>query len=59
MIDVLKDLCGRAGVMKIWTVTNRSNQAAVRLYGSTGARPGPGDDDVIFVWEAESWKSDR
>ena len=55
MIDELKALCRQLGLTKAWTVTSRSNEAAVGLYRGTGARPGPGGDDVTMVRNPESW----
>jgi len=50
IVEALKDLCRERGVMKIWVVASRSNEAAVRLYEGRGARAGAADD-VVFVWE--------
>lgn len=55
MIDRLKELCGEIDATKVWSITHRSNEAAMRLYESTGARPGPGGDDVTVVWAARNW----
>jgi aminoglycoside 3-N-acetyltransferase I len=51
LVDELLAWCRRERVMKAWVVTSRSNTAAVRLYETAGARPGAGDDDVVFVFE--------
>lgn len=58
MIEVLKGLCRDVRATKAWTVTELSNEAAVGLFESTGAVPGPTGDDVTFVWSDENWKSD-
>jgi ribosomal protein S18 acetylase RimI-like enzyme len=54
MINQLKRIGRDRTVMEIWVLTNRSNSAAVNLYRSTGAKP-VGDDDVMFVYEADSF----
>lgn len=54
MIEVLKELCGVAHVMKMWTVTHRSNEAAVELFKSTGANSESGADELTIVWKGES-----
>ena len=38
---------------EIWVITNRSNQAAMRLYETTGARS-PQSDDVVFIYDLDS-----
>jgi len=50
MVEELRRLCREAGVMKVWVIASRSNQAAMRLYAGTGGREG-GDDAVVFVWQ--------
>jgi ribosomal protein S18 acetylase RimI-like enzyme len=52
MVDALLAGCRADGVMKTWVITDRSNEAAMRLYAASGARPGPGGD-VVFVWTDE------
>ena len=47
MIHELKELARRAGAFEIWVVTNKSNQAAMQLYRSTGGTAKQ-DDDVVF-----------
>jgi aminoglycoside 3-N-acetyltransferase I len=47
MIQEIKDLARRAGACEIWVVTNKSNQAAMQLYRSTGGTAEQ-DDDVVF-----------
>jgi ribosomal protein S18 acetylase RimI-like enzyme len=53
MVNELKRIGLELNVTKIWVLTNKSNSAAVNLYRSTGAKP-VGDDDVMFVYEADS-----
>jgi hypothetical protein len=38
---------------EIWVITNRSNQAAMRLYETTGAGS-PQSDDVVFIYDLDS-----
>jgi ribosomal protein S18 acetylase RimI-like enzyme len=52
MIDALLAWCRAQGVMKTWVITDRSNEAALRLYAATGGRPDAGDD-VVFVWSGD------
>ena len=52
MIEALLAWCRSQGVMKTWVITDRSNDAAMRLYAATGGRPDAGDD-VVFVWAGE------
>jgi ribosomal protein S18 acetylase RimI-like enzyme len=52
MIEVLKAVCGQVEARKMWLLTNRSNEAAVHLYESTGARA---DDAVLFTYGATHW----
>ena len=53
MIEERKAWCRREHVMKAWVVTDRRNEAAMRLYASAKGRPGAGDD-VVFVWNEEA-----
>jgi ribosomal protein S18 acetylase RimI-like enzyme len=55
LIDTLKLLGKQENAMEIWVITNRSNVAAVRLYSSTGAAAEASGDEVVFVYEPESW----
>ena len=50
MLEELQRICREAGVMKVWVIASRSNEAAMRLYAGTGGREG-GVDDVVFVWQ--------
>ncbi len=49
MVEALLSWARAQGLMKTWVITDRSNEAAMRLYARTGGRPDAGDD-VVFVW---------
>jgi ribosomal protein S18 acetylase RimI-like enzyme len=53
MIQVLKEQCGSHDLMKMWVHTNRSNQAAMALYLSTGGVPDNSFDEVSFLYSRE------
>ena len=55
MIGELKAVCRDANVMKMWVPTGRSNEAATRLYASTGAVPVPTGDEVTYSYPRESF----
>ena len=55
MINFLKTMCREKSVMKMWTLTNESNQAAVRTYQSTGGKFVPEDDMAMCVYVPESF----
>jgi len=55
MIGELKAICRKADVMKMWVPTGRSNEAATRLYASTGAVPLPSEDEVTYAYPRESF----
>jgi ribosomal protein S18 acetylase RimI-like enzyme len=57
LIETLKSLCKQENAMEAWVVTNRSNLAAVGLYESTGATADPGGDEVVYVFDPETWVS--
>jgi ribosomal protein S18 acetylase RimI-like enzyme len=50
MIWELKELARRAGACEIWVVTNKSNEAAMRLYRSAGG-VSKHDDEVVFEFK--------
>jgi len=50
LVGELQRICRDAGVMKVWVIASRSNEAAMRLYAGTGARAAAADD-VVFVYE--------
>jgi ribosomal protein S18 acetylase RimI-like enzyme len=54
MVNALKRVGRDLSVMEIWVLTDRSNSAAIGLFESTGATRA-GDDDVMFVYEADSF----
>jgi ribosomal protein S18 acetylase RimI-like enzyme len=55
MIESLKGVCGEVNATKAWAITQRSNEAALALYRSTGADLAAGDGDVTVVWNAQTW----
>jgi len=50
MIERLKELAREAGSCEVWVVTNKSNEAATRLYRATGGFAKQ-DDDVVFEYK--------
>lgn len=56
MIETLKLLGQQESAREIWVITDRSNVAAVRLYSSTGAAADVSGDEVVFVYEPETWR---
>ncbi|HWQ33158.1 MAG TPA: GNAT family N-acetyltransferase [Blastocatellia bacterium] len=54
MIRLLKKYCREQNVMKMWVHTNRSNQAAMRLYQTTGGIADPAGDEITFLYTAEA-----
>ena len=50
MIEHLKDLARKTGACEVWVVTSKSNEAAMRLYRSTGGTAKQ-DDDVVFEYK--------
>lgn len=50
MIETLKSMCGAEGVAKMWVQTSPSNEAAVALYPSTGARAAGSDGELVFTY---------
>lgn len=50
MLQELKDLARQDGAFELWAVTNKSNDAAMRLYRSTGGTA-TNDDDVVFEYK--------
>ncbi|MAF10018.1 hypothetical protein CMK11_06155 [Candidatus Poribacteria bacterium] len=50
LMDALLGICGEAGFSEMFVISNQSNQAAMRLYESTGGER-PAADDVVFVYE--------
>jgi aminoglycoside 3-N-acetyltransferase I len=50
MIERLKELAWQAGACEVWVVTNKSNEAAMQLYRSTGGIA-KCDDDVVFEYK--------
>lgn len=57
MIEVLKSICRDVDATKMWTVTDRSNEAAMRLYKRTGARVESRGSTVALVWSPEAWRT--
>lgn len=49
MIEELKDICRAEKVYKMFVPTNKSNDAAMRLYAKTGGMPSA-DDDILFEY---------
>jgi len=50
LMDELKSICQENHYDKIFLITNKSNQAAVALYESTGGLSSS-DDDIIFAFK--------
>jgi aminoglycoside 3-N-acetyltransferase I len=57
MISMLKKDCARKDVMKMWLLANKSNDAAVNTYKSTGAELIPGEDLAAFIYNPESFNT--
>jgi aminoglycoside 3-N-acetyltransferase I len=53
LVEELKEIAVDMNASEIWVITNRSNQAAMRLYETTGARS-PQSDDVVFIYDLDS-----
>ncbi|MEE9207333.1 MAG: GNAT family N-acetyltransferase [Gemmatimonadota bacterium] len=53
LLEALIQTCHGEGVVKVWAVTNRSNQPAVALYSNTGAEVDTADDTVTIVYGLE------
>jgi len=49
LIRGLERICREQGFAEMFVFTNRSNAAAMRLYGSTGAHTEAADEQM-FVW---------
>jgi ribosomal protein S18 acetylase RimI-like enzyme len=50
LINELKKICREEKIMKMWVLTNRSNLAAVGLYGETGGIEDATGDEVSFTY---------
>jgi ribosomal protein S18 acetylase RimI-like enzyme len=50
LIRSLKQICRDNRIMKMWVSTNRSNRAAMELYGSTGGVESADGDEVSFTY---------
>jgi len=50
LVNELKRICRRKGVLKMFVITSESNQAAMALYSSTGGVRGA-KDEVVFVYK--------
>jgi ribosomal protein S18 acetylase RimI-like enzyme len=51
LVEELKDICRNENIMKMWVVTNRSNEPAMRLYAKTGGDESiGGSDQVSFTY---------
>jgi aminoglycoside 3-N-acetyltransferase I len=50
MIEHLKECAQQTGACEVWVVTNKTNEAAMRLYRSTGGTAKQ-DDDVVFEYK--------
>ena len=53
MVETLKSVCSAEGVGKMWVQTSPSNDAAVALYRSTGARAKGNEGDTVFAYSFE------
>jgi ribosomal protein S18 acetylase RimI-like enzyme len=54
LLEALIRTCHREGVVKVWTVTHRSNQPAVSFYSNTGAEADIDGDTVTFVYKLDN-----
>lgn len=52
LVNELKRVCVRRGILKMFVITSESNQAAMALYSSTGGER-ESKDDVIFVYRSD------
>jgi len=50
LIKELKRICRENKIMKMWVLTNKSNQAATRLYQRTGGIEDDSGDEVSFTY---------
>ena len=50
MINELKRICRDEKILKMWVLTNRSNLAAMALYGQTGGIEDTNGDEVTFTY---------
>jgi ribosomal protein S18 acetylase RimI-like enzyme len=55
MINLLKTICQERNILKMWVLTNKANQAAMRTYESTGGQLVKEDDMVMFVYYPEEF----
>lgn len=53
MMETLGEVGAEVEATKIWTITNESNRAAVRLFTGTGAERDPGGDEAVFTFEPD------
>ncbi|UCC12602.1 MAG: GNAT family N-acetyltransferase [candidate division WOR-3 bacterium] len=51
LIKKLKEICRDENIMKMFVLTNRSNNAAYNLYKKTGGIADAAGDEVIFVYQ--------
>ena len=54
MVEVLKEVSDELGATKIWTVTNRVNDAAMKFFERVGSEPCTGVDAVVFTYHADT-----
>jgi aminoglycoside 6'-N-acetyltransferase I len=52
VVSALLDHATRLGCREAWVLTDRGNEAAMRLYASTGGDPGP-HDHVMFTYHLD------
>lgn len=50
LIGYMKEICKKNEYMKIWVLTERSNNAVMRLYEKTGGEISESNDEVSFTW---------
>ncbi len=55
LIDEIKAICRERNIMKMWVETNESNEAAMRLYQSTGGTRDEEDNVVQLGWTPENF----
>ncbi len=52
MIDTMIDYAKENDLLKVFLITNKSNEKAMGLYSKTGGKI-PYNDDVVFEWKDE------
>ena len=50
LVEAMKELCRDRGALKMWMVTEASNEPAIALYRSTGADAQSDEGDILFTY---------